>query len=354
MKVTPIHLAIGGMTAVIVLLAWAVVYFGRDEWATRNAQDDEKASAPSRVSAVGDRPVIKIPPRVQAASGIETRLLRQASLGRELRVYGAVVNLQPLVELRSRYLAAIAETGVVRASLANSAREYERMRQLNQDDRNVSERAVQAAEARWRGDQARLAAGQQAASGLLEAMRNQWGEELTRSAADSRSPMFTHLLGRDEVIVQLSLPLDFNGKPDNDGVRVAPVGQEAAGRPARFLSASPQTDAVLPGKTYFYRVAWSGLRSGMRVVGRIRLAGQPQSGILVPGSAVVWTAGKAWVYIKRGEDEFERREVSTRHELGEGWFSAGGFSAGEQVVVRGAQLLLSEEFKYQIRNENED
>ena len=28
--------------------------------------------------------------------------------------------------------------------------------------------------------------------------------------------------------------------------------------------------------------------------------------------------------------------------------------AGEAVVVRGAQLLLSEELKFQIRNENED
>ena len=31
-----------------------------------------------------------------------------------------------------------------------------------------------------------------------------------------------------------------------------------------------------------------------------------------------------------------------------------GFEAGQEVVVRGAQLLLSEELKFQIRNENED
>ena len=36
-----------------------------------------------------------------------------------------------------------------------------------------------------------------------------------------------------------------------------------------------------------------------------------------------------------------------------GWFNQ-GLSVGEEVVVNGAQLLLSEEFKSQIKNENED
>lgn len=355
MNFRPSHFVIGGMAAIIVLLAWAVVYFGRDEWTLGKGDDYEKAGAPSRVSTTGDSPVIKIPVRVQSASGIETQALKAASFERELRVYGTVVNLQSLIELRSRYLAAVAEADVIRASLASSAREYERLRQLYQDDRNVSERAVQAAEAGWRGDQARLAASRQLATGLIESMRNQWGDELARRATDSRSLVFSRLLSHEDVIVQLILPFDINGNANNKGVvGVAPMAQKAVERPGQFISASPQSDATIPGKTYFYRVPDGDLRSGMRVAGRIKLSGKPQHGTLVPASAVVWNAGKAWVYIKRGEHEFERREVNTRYELGEGWFSADGFSEGEEVVVSGAQLLLSEEFKYQIRNENED
>jgi len=54
------------------------------------------------------------------------------------------------------------------------------------------------------------------------------------------------------------------------------------------------------------------------------------------------------------EQTFARHEVSTAQELDGGWFNAGGLNADDEVVVSGAQLLLSEELKYQIRNENED
>jgi hypothetical protein len=54
-------------------------------------------------------------------------------------------------------------------------------------------------------------------------------------------------------------------------------------------------------------------------------------------------------------ETFVRRPVDTSQELpGGGWFNAEGFGPAEEVVVRGAQLLLSEELKFQIRNENED
>ena len=49
-----------------------------------------------------------------------------------------------------------------------------------------------------------------------------------------------------------------------------------------------------------------------------------------------------------------RFEVSTADEMEGGWFNKTGFDDHDEVVVSGAQLLLSEELKYQIRNENED
>ena len=37
--------------------------------------------------------------------------------------------------------------------------------------------------------------------------------------------------------------------------------------------------------------------------------------------------------------------------MAEGWFAADGFAAGDRAVVVGAQILLSEEFKSRIQNE---
>jgi hypothetical protein len=85
-----------------------------------------------------------------------------------------------------------------------------------------------------------------------------------------------------------------------------------------------------------------------------QLGGAPVAGVIVPAQAVVWHAGKAWAYVKQDQQTFARYEVSAAEELDGGWFSAGGLRAGDEVVVSGSQLLLSEELKYQIRNENED
>ncbi len=73
------------------------------------------------------------------------------------------------------------------------------------------------------------------------------------------------------------------------------------------------------------------------------------SGAIVPDSAVVWLEGKAWAYVQEGPDRFVRHKVSQKHRTGEGWLVMKNFSAGDRVAVEGAQLLLSEEFRSQIR-----
>jgi len=53
------------------------------------------------------------------------------------------------------------------------------------------------------------------------------------------------------------------------------------------------------------------------------------------------------------EGAFRRRAVPQARRVGEQWFVP-GFEEDDPIVVRGAQVLLSEELKYQIRNENDD
>ena len=69
--------------------------------------------------------------------------------------------------------------------------------------------------------------------------------------------------------------------------------------------------------------------------------------------AVVRYAGKNWVYVKTESDRFERQPVDADKPMAQGFFSD-TFDLDDTVVVRGAQLLLSEEFRFQIKNENKD
>ena len=73
--------------------------------------------------------------------------------------------------------------------------------------------------------------------------------------------------------------------------------------------------------------------------------GPKVDGVLIPARAVVWTEGRAWVYIHQDHEHFSRREISTAIPAQEGWLMDNGFLQGERVVVIGAQLLLSEEFR---------
>jgi hypothetical protein len=77
----------------------------------------------------------------------------------------------------------------------------------------------------------------------------------------------------------------------------------------------------------------------------------PLDGIEIPGSAVVWWTGRAWVLLRTDTDTFTRHEIPTDVPA-----PGGGFIVPVQrlphpvseLVAQGAQVLLSEEFRAQI------
>jgi hypothetical protein len=353
-KVSRATVVIAAMALVIAALSAALVYFARDELRLRATRPEEAIPTVSAVKDDDGFAAVKVSAASQKASGIQTAALQEATSASAAEVYGVVVNLQALYELRGKYLAALAERRGLRAVAANSHNEYERLRTLFADDRNVSERAVQAAEAQWKSDEARVQGAEQAAESIRDELRAAWGPAITAWAIDPNEPRFASLAAQRAVIVQLAFPADLQGSAARVRVAITPVASRGAPLPARYLSPAPRTDASLPGATYFYLVDGQSLRTGMRVAGRLPLSNKQREGVAVPEAAVVWHGGRAWAYVREEPTTFVRKPVSTAEEIGNAWFNAEGFEPGEEVVVAGAQLLLSEELKFQIRNENED
>jgi hypothetical protein len=75
---------------------------------------------------------------------------------------------------------------------------------------------------------------------------------------------------------------------------------------------------------------------------------------MVPASAAVWYSGGPWVYVQVGEELFARYIVPIDNEIAGGWVAQEVFKPGEALVVNGAQTLLSEEFRSQIPEEQDD
>lgn len=342
------------MAAVIAVLVWALIYFARDEFGLAEDRAEEEIVAESSAAAKASFAAVYVPKQSQAASGLAVHGLRPIQLQASAEVAGVVINLQPLFDLRARYLAAMGEARALSATATNSTDEYRRVKGLFEDDRNVSERVVVAAQAQSRSDLARLAAAEQSAAAILDALRAEWGATLAGWAVTPGHGPFDPLARQREVLIQFTFPDELRDHAGRVPVTVAPVPGRSDSRPARFVSPAPRTDPTLRGATYFYAATADGLRIGMRVVGRVGLDGKPREGVVVPSTAVVWHGGKPWVYVKGEGDTFVRREVSAAEPVPDGWFDAAHLAPGDEVVVNGAQLLLSEELRFQIRNENKD
>jgi hypothetical protein len=354
MKLQGSTVVISAMAVLIAALLWAVVYFARDEWHVKAQTRADDLPVQANVRSEEGFAVVHISEQGQRASGIAVREIEEASASASAEVYGTVINIQPLLDLRARYVAAIAEARALRAAAANSEADYHRAEKLFEQERNVSERAVQSARAQWHADQARVVGAEQAASAAHASIRAAWGEALARWATDPDAELIDALAQQRQALIQLVFPFGMHVEASKVALTIAPASVDARERNVRYVSPAPQGDGTLPGATYFYLSSGEGLRAGMRIAARLHIGGKAETGVIIPSAAVVWHGGKAWAYVREENDEFVRKEVATDHEVPGGWFNMANFEAGDDVVVSGAQLLLSEELKFQIRNENED
>ena len=74
----------------------------------------------------------------------------------------------------------------------------------------------------------------------------------------------------------------------------------------------------------------------------------------IPGSAIIWNNGQAWIYKETKKNKFLRQAIFNMEEVKDGWIVEFKNEPPELIVTNGAQLLLSEEYKHLIKNENED
>lgn len=334
------------MTVIAGVLALAVWGFlaGRKDLATERERE-RPVAAPSRLSREAGAPVVTVDDHTQRASGIVVSPLVPTSRQAELAAYASVLSAQALTELAARYAAARAELDKAQAAHAASRREYERLKGLHAADRNVSDKALQDAEATARSDAAGVQAAQAGLRAIEQGARQQWGDALTRAVIASQ-PLFVQLAEQREVLLQITLPADDSRVVKSPSARVRTA--TGALTPATFVAAAPRTDPELQGVSFFYTAPSAGLLPGMTQPAYLG-TGIARAGVIVPTSAVVWTQGKAWVYVQEHGTRFERRALPTDVPLDDGWFVTRGLAVSERVVTVGAQSLLSEEFRAQIQ-----
>ncbi|MFL5520410.1 MAG: HlyD family efflux transporter periplasmic adaptor subunit [Gemmatimonadales bacterium] len=143
--------------------------------------------------------------------------------------------------------------------------------------------------------------------------------------------------------------------PPTPPARITVTGIDRTGAQveARLEGPALEADPLTRLPAWLYRAArpWPGARPGLPVSAAVAMPGASGRGAFVPQAAVVQWDGLIWVFRRRGTGQYERVRVPSAHAVAGGWLVPDGdeLSPGDTVVVRGAQVLLSEEFKSRVR-----
>ena len=266
-----------------------------------------------------------------------------------------------LSDARGDVEAAEARVNSVRAA-------YERARILNADNKNISDRALQEAEASLKTEEARLSAARRNVAELEAASTRQSGGTTPMPLTVARGGEVVEVLARpnetiesgqpilrvarfDSLLARVDIPAGEIVDRNATNARIVAVGQEDRPFTGQRISLAPSVDPSTLGEGFVFRLSGAprSLRPGTAVVAYLRGPGASQQGVIVPYSSIVRFAGTTWVFRQVADDKFSRREVAVDRATDKGVLVVEDLKPGERVVIQGAQLLLSEEQKSQIQ-----
>jgi hypothetical protein len=307
------------------------------------AATTSKALAASDSLTAGPEPTLVVAQAAQRASGMMLAPVGLTTIRSEYDAYSTVVDPQPLFDLSTKLAGARADVATLTAQSLNSTAQYQRSQTLFDDDHNVSLKALQEAKALMQADQGKLQSAKATLAALNATTRMQFGDALARAAAISGSDLLLRLQAGRASILRVTLPARI-GSAAPDRLEVpAPNGERLS---AQKLSPSPLADPAVQGLPWFY-LAQRALPVGMHMTLAAPASQASAPALLIPADAIVWYGGQTWAYVRIASDRFVRRLVRSVSETDAGVAVNSGFHAGDLVVTRGAQLLLSEELKPQ-------
>jgi multidrug efflux system membrane fusion protein len=310
------------MKKLLLVLALAVI-------ACRGAEKDEddEATATAGVTATTETSVT-MKQDVAKQNGITVVELHDDAEGGGATAIGnaTVVDVSELVSAASQYAAAAAQHEQAAARVNASRAELQRLRTLNADDHNVSDRAVQDAAATLAGDEAAVRAADVSALAAETSARQRWGATLAGGVLRG-APWARQLAARELVLVEAAFSDPTAGAAAaTESIQIT----NASGRnvTARFLAASPHIDPRLQKPAFDYLAPADALPVGLITT----IHGRAKGGVQVPPSAIVYLGDEALVFVEESPGRYVQHPLAS-------------LRAGQRVVTTGAQQLLSEQHK---------
>jgi len=318
------------------IIAGLIIAFREMNQERAREQEREKpVAAPSRVSrSPQGEIVLTFDAETQKRIGLVVAPLSAAEHRATRQGFAHVLDATSLTPLLN-------ELALARTNLAASEKELTRARVLAAQT-NLSEKALLAAENAAGRD--RLAV--QATDDKLTLA---FGRELAnRADLPQLSRSLASLTG---ALVRVDLAAGESLPTPAAKARLFAPANEAALFEGELIGPATSTEQEFQGQAFLYLVSQTNRRlaPGANLTALLELPGNASPGAVVPRAAVVRSEGRGWAFVQTGNDTFTRREVALTRPTSDGWFVVEGFKPGENVVVTGAQVLLSEMGKAAIR-----
>jgi hypothetical protein len=242
--------------------------------------------------------------------------------------YGVVMTLDAIAQ-------SDADLETAAAAAAQSAAAAARANSLGTGEQAaVSREVIEVAQSKAAADQAALALARRKAEASF-GIHAPW-----RDAA-SRAAVMTRLASGKTVLVRVTFPLGALGNAVPKQLTLTRLGTNGASWTTDTIWDAP-ADPSLPGRGFYAMVDDSDLAQNERVTASVA-TGAPESGIVVPATALILGEGESWVYIETAAGHFLRTRIETDKPDGNGYFMATGIKAGQKIVTTGAGLLFARE-----------
>lgn len=297
-------------------------------------------------------PIITIDSELQEISGLRIMQLKVSNFQEESVAYGEVINILPLVELRENYLIASAQLTIAETRLKQAQQALSRGKDLRRSDA-IATKKLSALETELQISQAQLEASRYHAQSLREYVLLAWGKILTQWILSPVSEQFTQLLSGQLSLLRIALPPGKNLPANIKKIYVDPNGHRSLAVAADFISHAPLINPNFQGESYFFQ-STNKITAGLRLTAWIPGQRQPLSGVIIPQAAVIRYLGQAYVYLQIDTEQFMRRKISRLVNAADGYFNQHDILPGDKLVITGAQMLLSQEFRAQIPDEDDD
>jgi hypothetical protein len=314
------------------------------------ADDDDLHSTKKQVELINP---IHLDVKVQALSGIETTVLVPANNQSEFIAYGSALTIQPLINLHHRYQLAQTEHNSAKAKYMNAAQNNSRQHDLYQNG-IASKRSLQGHQLQLQVDKALEDAASVQGKAIFDEALLLWGKELTDWALSKNASKLNDFLSGRQLLLKITLPAGKHLENSIQTIAVEPSGDRSKAFNATLIGLAPQNDYTLQGESYFFMTSNPAVKTGMRVAAWIPEQNKKKAGVIIPKSALIWHLDQCFVYIKNDQQTFSRRKIDNYAVTPNGYFISNELKPGEELVKAGGQLLLSEEFRVQIPDEDSD